>query len=227
MKSNKNEEMYLYGLDELKRRAKETKTLKKVVDTETGEVIEVMPFSSGAFYEVSKNNFKPLKHTDYNLEFSDTIRYLLHLVFLEKKLKQIDICVLLYISTKVNKDNEMTYIQKSFYEELNTSKPTIIDSIDRLQAYKFIDIIENKHNKKIRLLTLNRHITYRGNKYSIEKDMSESPHIVGFQEWAKENKCNFKSVVYKYGTTENTQININVNIENVTIQQNENTEKKQ
>lgn len=222
MKSNKSQKINVLDLDEVRRYAKESKTLKSVVNKETGEIKDALPIS---FYNNTKENFKPLRYTDYNLEFNDTIRYLLHLVFLEKKLKQIDICVLLYISTKVNKDNEMTYIQKSFYEELNVSKPTISDSIDRLQEYKFIDIIENKHNKKIRLLTLNRHFTYRGNKYSIEKDMSDSPHIVGFKDWAKENNCNFKSVVYKYGTTENTQININVNIaDNIIIQQ---TEKKQ
>ena len=211
--------------DEVIRRAREAKALHTVADTETGELKQAVEVRIA---DNTKENFKPLKHTDFNIEFNDTIRYLLHLVFLEKKLKQIDICVLLYISTKVNQDNEMTYIQKSFLEELNVSRPTISDSIDRLQEYKFIDIIENKHNKKIRLLTLNCHLTYRGDKYSVQRNLSDSPHIVGFKDWAKENNCNLKSVVYRYGTTENTQININianVNIaDNIIIQQ---TEKKQ
>jgi hypothetical protein len=208
--------------DEVIRCAKEANALRTVSDIETGEVNNVV---EAILRPNTKENFKPLKHTDFNIEFNDTIRYLLHLVFFEKKLKQIDISVLLYISTKVNQENEMTYIQKSFLEELNVSKPTISDSIDRLQAYKFIDIIENKHNKKIRLLTLNCHLTYRGDKYSVQSSLSDSPHIVGFKDWAKENNCNLRSVVYKYGTTENTQININVNIaENIIIQQ---TEKKQ
>lgn len=225
MKSNVNQKINILDLDEVKRYAKESKTLKSVFNEETGEIKDALPIS---FYNNTQENFKPLKHTDFNIEFNDTIRYLLHLVFLEKRLKQIDICVLLYISTKVNQDNEMTYIQKSFLEELNVSRPTISDSIDRLQEYKFIDIIENKHNKKIRLLTLNCHLTYRGDKYSVQRNLSDSPHIVGFKDWAKENNCNLKSVVYRYGTTENTQININ--IENVNIADNiiiQQTEKKQ
>ena len=119
----------------------------------------------------------------------------------------------------------MIYTLKSIYEGLHTTKHTIIDSIKRLQAYKFIDIINDKHTKKIRLLTLNCHFSYKGNKYDAQSNMANSPHIIGFKEWAKENNCNLNSIVNKYGVIE--QININVNIENLTIQQNENTEKKQ
>ena len=34
--------------------------------------------------------------------------------------------------------------------------------------------------------------------------------LKGCVDWAKENNCSLRSVVYKYGTTENTQININI-----------------
>lgn len=210
--------------EEAIRRAKELKILKKSVNTETGEITFTLPIN----FRVTNENFKPLKHTDFNLEFNDTILYLLHLVYLKKKLIELDISVLLYISTQVDKDNIMTYTDVSIGKALNTSRQTIGRSIKRLKEYKFVEELNDKNIKKLRLLLLNCHFSYRGDKYSVQRSLSDSPHIVGFKDWAKENNCNLKSIVYRYGTTENTQININianVNIaDNIIIQQ---TEKKQ
>ena len=210
--------------EEAIRRAKELKILKKSVNTETGEITFTLPIN----FRVTNENFKPLKHTDFNLEFNDTILYLLHLVYLKKKLIELDISVLLYISTQVDKDNIMTYTDVSIGKALNTSRQTIGRSIKRLKEYKFVEELNDKNIKKLRLLLLNCHFSYRGDKYSVQRSLSDSPHIVGFKDWAKENNCNLKSIVYRYGTTENTQININ--IENVNIADNiiiQQTEKKQ
>ena len=215
MKSNINQEKRtnvpsyddIITEDELIRRAKEANALHTVVDTETGEVKKAVEI---CFLNSTRKNFKPLKHTDFNLEFNDTIRYLLYLVHFEETLKPIDMSVLLYTSTQVDKDNIMTYTDVSIGEALNTSRQAIGRAIKRLKKYKFVEELKDKNIKKLRLLLLNCHFSYRGDKYSVQRSLSDSPHIIGFKGWAKENNCNLKSVVYRYGTTENTQININI-----------------
>lgn len=215
----------IISVEEAIRRAKKLKILKESFNTETGEITYTLPIN---FRDETKENFKPLKHTDFNLEFNDTIRYLLYLVHFEETLEPIDMSVLLYTSTQVDKDNIMTYTDVSIGKALNTSRQAIGRAIKRLKKYKFVEELKDKNIKKLRLLLLNCHFSYRGDKYNVQRSLSDSPHIVGFKGWAKENNCNLRSVVYKYGTTENTQININ--IENVNIADNiiiQQTEKKQ